>query len=622
MDGLRGVAVLLVVLDHLGIRRVAGGYVGVDAFFVISGYFIAAGLLAELGSGRFRLARFYERRIRRILPALLVLLIGTLGLGYRYLFPSEFLDLARALGASLFSMSNFYFLATTDYFGDLAAGQPLLHTWSLAVEEQFYLIFPALMMLLRRVAWDHRRSVLTGLALASLAASCIGVLVFRTAAFYLLPTRAWELLAGALLATGMFPRVRSAFIRNATSAAGLALLLGAALVYSGSTPFPGAAALVPCLGAVLIIGAGESGSSWVGRGLSHPAMVFVGLISYSVYLWHWPIIAFQNLTGWLVDHSDPGLRWPTRLAEFLVTFLLAAASWRFVEQPFRHGQLRLEGRRLFGAAAAGVALVAGAAIAVRATNGFRARFRPGAAAVSDYLTARSDEHYRRGSCFITVGNDFGDYRPDLCLRLDPARRNYLLLGDSHAAQLWYGLDRSEDANILQATASGCKPTIAKSVGDAERCRRLVDYVYFDFLKSHRVDKLLLSARWEEPDLDSLGLTLEWARAHGLPVVVFGPIVEYDRPLPRLLAESIVRGDASVAQRHRSGSVEQLDDAMSAVARAHGVSYVSLLRTICSDGSCTQYAAPNVPLQFDYGHLTAEGSLLLARRWQKAGALAP
>jgi peptidoglycan/LPS O-acetylase OafA/YrhL len=473
IDGMRAVAVLLVLGYHIDISWLGGGFVGVDVFFVISGYLISAIILKDIEAGRFTIGGFYERRIRRILPALLVTLLGTFALGLIFLLPTEMLDFGHSLMAAALSVSNVFFWLKAGYFDAPALSKPLLHTWSLAVEEQFYLLFPLFLVLVRRWGGGRLRAAVVGAAFVSLGASIFSLPRWPTATFYLVHTRAWELLIGTILALRVFPRIQGAAARNAASLLGLGLVVVAAHWFNDSTAFPGAAALLPCVGAALIIAAGETGGSLVGRILAFKPVVFVGLISYSLYLWHWPIIVFHGL--------DPVFplsfsRKAIKLLLLATSIVAAGLSWRFVELPFRKGRLKIGGPALFTGAALGTGTAIALAAAIMAGNGFPSRYAPEVSQIGDYLEARTPD--REGTCFITSRYEFKDYDADVCLKRDAGKKNYLLVGDSHAAHLWYGLNATLDGvNVMQANASGCLPVLDRRPNDSIRCTRMMDFVF-------------------------------------------------------------------------------------------------------------------------------------------------
>lgn len=352
IDGLRAVAVLSVVIYHAAPAALPGGFTGVDIFFVISGYLISGILQDALGAGRFSLAAFYARRIRRIVPALALVLAATLLYGLLVLLPTERTLLGRDAAGGAFFIANLTFWAEIGYFDREAATKPLLHLWSLGVEEQFYLLWPLVLWALHRCGGVRLWPILL-LAGLSLAASLSLTPIDPAAAFYSPVTRLWELALGAALA--WMARARPAPLpqANALSLTGLALiLLSLALVRAGPG-FPGWQALLPTLGATLLIAAGPG--AWVNRRLlALRPMVWVGLISYPLYLWHWPLLSYAHIV-----HQGRPLK-PLLLAALVAAaFALAWATWRFLETPIRTGN-----RRAVPALAAALALVGLAGLAL------------------------------------------------------------------------------------------------------------------------------------------------------------------------------------------------------------------------------------------------------------------
>lgn len=294
IDGLRAVAVLPVILFHAGVTQMSGGYVGVDVFFVISGFLITGILVRELDAGQFSLLGFYERRARRILPALFLVLSVTGIFGAFVMLPYELAALGRGLVAVIFFMSNVLFWRESGYFAAASELNPLLHTWRLAVEEQYYILFPLLLWACWR--W-FPRGVIPLLVLATIGSLVLAELLsvrMPSANFYLLPTRAWELLAGSLTAIYLLRRsAPGGWLAEGLSVGGLAAIIFAILTYASATPFPSLWALAPVLGTVAIIVGANSGTM-VGRLLSTTPFVGIGLISYSAYLWHQPLFAFAR----------------------------------------------------------------------------------------------------------------------------------------------------------------------------------------------------------------------------------------------------------------------------------------------------------------------------------------
>ena len=411
IDGLRAVAVLAVILFHAEIALFSGGFVGVDVFFVVSGFLITSILLADLAQGRFSLLRFYERRARRILPALFVVALACLPFGWMWMTGPQFTDLSESVVSTSLFVSNIHFWLESGYFDQAVAVKPLIHTWSLAVEEQFYLLFPPLLWAVWK--WSPRALpfVLAGLALLSLAAAEIVIPRAPTAAFYLAPFRLWELLAGSLLAVWSQGRERAG--HPWLAALGLAMIVASVFIYDAGTPFPGLYALLPILGAVLFI-AGATATQGVGRVLSLRPIVWTGLISYSLYLWHQPLFAFARIRfGELDAEMLAGL--------IALSFVLAALSWRFVEQPFRHKDGVSRTRIFQLSAVSTVALISIGAV--------------GMLAVSE--PDISEQARLRGGPVI--------------------ERDIWLVGDSHAGHLTHGMRDITHGIVLDMSGGGCIP---------------------------------------------------------------------------------------------------------------------------------------------------------------------
>ena len=290
IDGLRAVAVLPVVAFHYQfLSFFSGGFVGVDIFFVISGFLITKIIYDDFGHGKYSIIDFYNRRIRRIFPALYAMFFAILIFSYAVQFPSEVNSVGKSIISSVFFVSNVFFYNSAGYFDGGLSSNPVLHTWSLSVEEQFYIIFPVIMFLLRSTSASTRKKVLILLTLLSFIYSVIQTYIEPTAAFYLVQSRAWELMLGGLLAIGVFPKILNKYAIDVIAAAGFLAIACAVFMYSETTPFPGLAAALPCFGAAAIIYSGGCGRGLVYQCLSLPPLRFIGLISYSLYLWHWPL---------------------------------------------------------------------------------------------------------------------------------------------------------------------------------------------------------------------------------------------------------------------------------------------------------------------------------------------
>jgi peptidoglycan/LPS O-acetylase OafA/YrhL len=609
IDGLRALAVVPVLFYHVGVPGFAGGFVGVDVFFVISGYLICGMIDADIHNGSFSLGNFYKRRILRILPALFVMFLVTSILAYVYCLPVELEEYARSLASAVGSISNIYFAATAGYFDAPAATKPLLHTWSLGVEEQFYLIAPLLLLLAYRFLPKRAKLLLAVLAVLSFATALAVSYRNTTFVFYLTPFRAWELTLGALLAIGFFPVPQTEFAKNICGTAGMLLVLATVVFGSSSVPLLAMTSLAS-IGAVLLIASSERGPSVAGRLLSLRPIVFIGLISYSLYLWHSPLIVFQRTDGLLVADASSTT---SALVLIVVSVGVACLSWKFVELPFRSRARDTSKATVFSITS--TAMVSAFALCgmVLIANGAPFRFPERVVAIASYLAYDPSTTFRSGQCYLSSNRQHLDV--DTCITPDPKRPNYLLVGDSHAAHLWFGLQSAmPEVNIMQATVGACRPVLEPvSMFDTRACPKLMRFVFDDFLANTKVDKVLLSASWKDEDIPALSTTLDLLKQKGIDVTVLGPIVEYDSALPRLLADEILHNKPSTASAMRTPGIHERDRAMSQIVTAKGASYISVYDQVCHNGRCDEFAEGDIPMQFDAGHLTAQGSIEIGRR---------
>jgi peptidoglycan/LPS O-acetylase OafA/YrhL len=597
IDGLRAVAILSVLLFHVRGGALGGGFVGVDVFFVISGYLITRILLGDLERGRLSLARFYERRILRIAPALFATLVVTAAVFFLLLPPAMSAELRASLVAAVFSYSNLWFHQTVDYFGNNASN-PVLHTWSLAVEEQFYFLFPLVLLLAGRAGLAVPKWLLFGvLALVSLVAS--GVVVGRdpSAAFYLPWLRAWELLAGSMLAAVDLQRL-SAGLRAAMSNLGLALILAACLLYDEGTPFPGYAALLPCLGAAAII-AGARSDSIANVLLRTRFMRWTGKISYSLYLVHWPI---ASLAAVLFSLNSPKVQAAVVVASFVAAWL----SWRYVETPFRGMAGHVAARRVF--AVFGLLCLGLPLLFAALQSASTALWQRHPQAVRYAEASHQDlAFFRQGTCFLSPRfPDLGQFAFDQCLTPARDRTNVLLIGDSHAANLATSLAASHPAvHVMQSTSAGCRPALG-APGPAH-CR-ILDFTYREWLPRDgtRVEYVVIAARWEASDIEPLKRTVAYLRGLGKAVVIVGPTPEYFVPVPLILAyEDLRRGglDRRLMKQDRLRLDVQMRDAFGSEA-----AYFSPVQNLCDAGNC-RLLEGGTPVLFDRDHLTPAGARL-------------
>ena len=371
IDGLRAVAILPVMFFHSGLGIFSGGFVGVDVFFVISGYLITIIIVRDQERGRFSIFEFYERRIRRIVPALFVVVACSYIAATMLMLPDQLAAFAKSALYLVAFSSNILFWHEQGYFEPQAQMIPLLHTWSLAVEEQFYAVFPIAVLLIKRVAASRFLFWFGFLAVGSLGLSIWSVGHHPGAAFYLAPSRAWELLVGSLLVFGAIPKIESKKVRDWLSLGGLGLIAFSALGYSNSTPFPGVAAIPPTVGAAILIQTGASGESWTKRMLSTRPLVAIGLISYSLYLWHWPLLVFAQIA-----HPAP-LDVVSKCSLLALAAVCAVVTCIFVERPFRRKAVLGSRRQLMSTAIASAAFLAIISVMIIQDDGIMGRFDPG-----------------------------------------------------------------------------------------------------------------------------------------------------------------------------------------------------------------------------------------------------
>jgi peptidoglycan/LPS O-acetylase OafA/YrhL len=471
VDGLRALAVLPVILFHAGFETFSGGFVGVDVFFVISGYLITTIILDDLQSGTFSVVNFYERRARRILPALFFVMLVCIPFAWLWLLPVLMKDFSQSLVAVSVFASNIWFWRESGYFDTAAELKPLLHTWSLAVEEQFYVFFPLFLMLIWRLGRRWVVIVLAPVFAISLALAQWASIAEPTAAFYLLPTRGWELLIGAFAAIYLSRASRPQFGKGMTEALGglgVLMIFASVFAYSAATPFPGLYALLPTVGTVLII-LFASQQTAVGQFVGNAVFVGIGLISYSAYLWHQPLFAF-------LKHSGYGESTTVYLVLIAVTFGLAYLTWRFIENPFRRKQTF--GRAtIFLLAALMMAFFIGFGALGHKTHGFSDR---------SHMLKFADLAYDASKLgYSSCNNALTQTEPKLnyCYgEGEPA--DALVIGDSHADDKLYGIAEAvKDFDWMLVGNTSCPPLMGlrfKSADNTE-CNEILSrlFAYLD-----------------------------------------------------------------------------------------------------------------------------------------------
>jgi len=628
IDGLRAVAVVPVILFHGGFSFFSGGFVGVDVFFVISGFLITTIILTELEEGRFSLLRFYERRARRILPALFFVIAACIPFAWMWMPPAQFKDFSQSVVAVSLFASNILFWREEGYFEPTADEKPLLHTWSLAVEEQYYMLFPLVLLLLwgfgrNRVFW-----FVAFVAAASLLLSEWGWRTEPSANFYLAPTRAWELLAGSICAFVL--RDGQALARpawgNALSLGGIALIVGAVFLFDEHTPVPSLYALVPVGGACLIILFAVTGT-WAARLLSLNVFVGVGLISYSAYLWHQPLFAFARIR----NLSEPGYELSALIAA--ASLVLAYFTWRYIETPFRRAAT-VSSRMVLRSSALAALLMLVFGAAGHVTSG-SFRFDR-----ESYARLAADEHRIRANHGLNEACEGAFTLAEACRTSDEPE--VILWGDSYAMHLLQAL-RASDPNlgVIQMTVSQCGPILGiASVSPkhtADRAKQCIDTndKVLDYIRSSKSlryavlsspfdqyiggDALVLQrdgqfVPGDRASLQAFRNTLEILIGLGIRPVVVSPPPSTGNNIGGCLARARWLGEQL---QHCDFGLEQANQEAKGIRKFlqeidRDYEVIWLENTICADGRCSA-AMSDTFIYRDSGHLSHEGSALLGEK---------
>ena len=610
IDGLRAVAVVPVILFHAGVPAVGGGYAGVDVFYVISGYLITTILLNDWAEGHFSILKFYERRARRILPALFCVMALTLPFAYVLLQPNDMIEFAKSLVAVTTFSSNFFFWAQSGYFDTAAEMKPMLHTWSLAVEEQYYVLFPLLLLGLVRFGRAVRLAAIAVLAAASFGLAFMAIGESSAAAFYLLPYRAWEILIGSLCAIYLQGRqlplhggtTSAAAVRELLSAAGLAAIIAACLQFTAETPAPSHYTLLPTLGAALIILFG-SPATLVGRLLATPPFVAIGLLSYSAYLWHQPLLALAR------HHSLAELTPAEQIVLPLAAFALAFLTYRYVETPWRKpGMFRRAAVFRFAMAGSFAALACGYAGIL--TGGLPFRFSPQQIATDAYVRGLQKERnaiVRLGVCQFNndkTGAGIDQYLANWNCIDDPAmpglaRIPVAVTGDSHGADMAMALKLNGYAP-LQMTGADCSLVPEHMTPD---CRKLFAALLERIGGSREYRYLVLANRLSPDEMtpDAIASMSSFWRHFGKEVIFFSAMPEFANYRRKLMRGVTPRPGLHVAE-HSASEIVTLNFA------AHGIRVVDSMKLFCPlSGTCGYRAPGGELLMVDDDHLSRTGA---------------
>lgn len=644
IDGLRALAVLAVMFFHAGFPTLGGGFIGVDVFFVISGYLITSIILTERQKGTFSLVSFYERRVRRIVPALLVVVFACLLFAWLWMLPGEMEDLTKSVVAVSTFSSNVFFWKESDYFAPSSQLRPLLNTWSLAVEEQYYLLFPLFLLVTWRMGVRWVVSLLVAAGVISLVGAQWGSFHMPGATFYSLPTRSWELIIGVLAAFYLFDkgthRSTNHAIDQFASLVGILLIACAVFAYSERTNWPSLYTLAPTVGTALVILFAHP-KTLIGRLLSNRLLVGIGLISYSAYLWHYPLFAFARIRS-----IDP----PSQMVFFalvLTALLFAYISWKYIEQPFRNRNV-VERRTVFVTAATGSGVLLAFGLAGFITNGFPSRWDAQVLQVASANQKHRAQLYA-GGCHLRGS----DATPKACVRgASTDTPTYAIWGDSHAGILVHELEESfteRGMSFVQYTKNNCPVSVGLNVkpfrGEDQNCEDFTRTVVRD-LNDKAIQTVIVASRWlqyleEGIDPHSLsvslprnGLYTEFGTETNLVmaayteairsllrglhrVIIIYPVPESERDVPKSLTKLVISNSLepfslTTDYNQISQSLSKVNEVFDALGEDPNLVRIKPEELLCNTYTTASCVAQlnGVPLYFDSEHLSNAGARLV------------
>ena len=630
IDGLRAVAVLLVVVHHAFPQALKGGFIGVDVFFVISGFLISTIIFQSLDQGNFSFLDFYKRRVKRIFPALCLVLLASFAAGWFVLLPADYKQLGKHMAAGAAFVSNFAFWSESGYFDSGSKLKPLLHLWSLGIEEQYYIFWPFIVLF----AWKRKINLFKVCLILLALSFVVNIATAKSnvvTAFYSPLSRFWELLIGSVLAytslqAGKESKVdKSSNFNHWTAWLGVLLLVVGVYFIHPERRFPGFWALFPSVAAYLLIKAGPR--AWFNQYvLSNRLLVWIGLISFPLYLWHWPLLVFAEIKfGTLSVASIWGL--------VALSVLLAWLTYRFVERPIRFGKLIVETKKAPLALCALLFVTALLGGYTYQRDGFDARFPKFIQALLKNQP-KLDEGWRTGTCILDQGHPSSEFSPSC---VDQDKRPMLFLwGDSHAAALYPGLKHLQDTGsysfgVAQRTAAVCPPIL----GDARPWCDEINTDSFKLIKALKPEIVMMYAYWSHGldgkggfgglyDLSKLDATVAELKKIGVKkVILMGPSPYWRNSLPHNIVETWKKTKTITKPPLRItygdfGLVAELpiyDRQMRDIAKRLDISYISGVDYLCNaDGCLTRDSEDGVKVaSVDYGHLTVDAAQSYLKR---------
>jgi peptidoglycan/LPS O-acetylase OafA/YrhL len=604
IDGLRALAVGAVILYHMFPSRLPAGGVGVDIFFVISGYLVGGIIIASVAADRFSFRDFYLRRIRRILPAFLVMIIVTSAFAASPLYPWELTSFAQSGLAALFGGSNIFFFYSSDYFAAQSSTLPLLHTWSLGVEEQFYVVLPVLVLI-----FATRKTLLVSVLIIttflSLTFSFFEVKSNPTSAFYLLPSRWWELAVGAIAAQVPRQWLSRQPVCLGVALFGVTLMSGSLILIRPEHGFPGPILLPACIGTAMFLASGSTRLTAIHRLMGVPPARYAGLASYSLYLWHWPIIVLYKqffLTERISFSAAPPI--------LILTSVFGFSSWYFIERPFRSKMSPLQLLTRTGALF-GIAMIMLVTFIVN--QGFPNRFPADALKLAS-ITGRTGQFASSPyHCFLPVSDSLSRY-DRRCLNDVSGKSNWLLVGDSHAAMLWNGLyDNLPNINLQAAGVFGCEINLSPQP-DGRICNDLMHEVLVNHVDRHPPAAIILTWRWLNINAIAIRKLNDRLLKGGSKLIIIGPTPEYTMPVPRLMAEGLRRGKPNLVHENVSDAIWKTDLELKNLSIKIGFVYISALDAMCDhQKKCALTNKQGQLFFFDQNHLNKTGADFLVKQ---------
>jgi peptidoglycan/LPS O-acetylase OafA/YrhL len=611
IDGLRAISVVAVVLYHAFPTRISGGYVGVDIFFVLSGYLITEIIITKLNNHEFSFLEFYARRIKRIFPSLITVILFVYIIGWWFLLPSEFKMLGKHIFSGALFGSNFVLWDEHGYFEVSSKAKPLLHLWSLGIEEQFYIIWPLLLFVLYR--YDLKVKLIF-FAIIPLSFICYEVFVISNrlnSAFYMPVTRFWEIISGGALSyyeinkkiknnafSSKTTDFKNKVIPNLISIIGIILCVGSMLLFHEGK-YSAMYMFIPIMGTLLILIAGNK--AWINyRFLSCNTATWVGKISYPLYLWHWPLLSYLYI---LDDFSSKKLR----IGIIGFSFFLAWLTYKYIENPLRYKVYRPT-RKL----SLMMVLVGLVGLLTYVNDGYQFRASSAAKSLLNFHYDYSLE-YREGSCFLKPEQKYSNFSKCINAPVNPDNK-ILLWGDSYAAHLYQGIKKryANKSKIIQLTASSCPPILDYDVIERPNCREINDYI-ISRVKNEMPDTIILAASWHKYEWEKLESTLvELKNLHVKEVLVVGPVPIWKDSLPNILVRKYRSKIPLRSSVYVESSIFKLDYQMKNYLINNNVSYISPIDIFCNQGGCMTMINSdlNSLTSFDSGHLTTTASIYL------------